>query len=115
MIRKGVEMIFTAVGPNRYSVHRSANDCAHHGTVEKQEYTSIDMKTGKRVVKRFWIACGRASGWRSASKQKFKTREEAAEFLLKESSTPYADRDMQWTKKQGQTAAAKGRGNVQNK
>jgi len=100
-------MHFKQLGRNRYRVTPSADDNAHIGTVEKQEYDSISIVTGRRTKRRFWRAFGVSGGWRSTSKRMFATREEAAEFLIRDSKLAYGDRDMQWTKKQGQSAAAK--------
>lgn len=100
-------MYFREIGRNRYRVHKTKDDDTFYGTVEKQEYDSIDMATGKRVVKRFWKAHGAAGGWRQASKKQFKTREEAGEFLLKEAETPYANKEMHWTKHQGESSTLK--------
>jgi len=105
-------MIFKQIGPNRYRVQRDEKDTKHHGTIEKQEYTSINMETGKRTTRVFWIACGPAGGWREASKEKFDTREEAGHALLKESKSKYADRKMAWSRRQGESdrlKAAKGK------
>lgn len=100
-------MYFRAIGRNHYRVQKNKDDDTFHGTVEKQEYVSIDMDTGKRVTKYFWKAHGAAGGWRQASKQQFKTREEAGEFLLKEAKTPYSSKSMHWAKHQGASAALK--------
>jgi|ERR1700677_2059049 len=102
-------MHFEDLGRNRYRVFKSKSDIKFYGTVEKQEYTSIDMATGRRVTKRFWKAHGADGGWRQASKKHFGTREEAGEFLLKEAATPYAKKATHWTKKQGESAAQKER------
>jgi hypothetical protein len=101
-------MYFREIGRNRYRVFKSKNDTKFYGTVEKQEYVSIDMKTGRRVTTRFWKAHGADGGWRqAASKQRFNTRDEAGAFLLKEAATPYAQKATHWTKKQGKSAAQK--------
>ncbi len=100
-------MYFKQIGKNRYRVQRSADDNTFIGTVDKQEYDSISMLTDKRTKKRFWRAYGFSGGWRSTSKKMFATREEAGEFLIKDASHSYNDRDMQWTKKQGQSASLK--------
>lgn len=100
-------MYFRQISSKRYRVYKDKDDHKFHGTVEKQEYTSIDMHTGTRVAKCIWKAEGAASGWRQASKQTFSTREEAGAFLLKEAATPYNQRGSHWTKKQGESAALK--------
>lgn len=100
-------MYFKAIGKNRYRVTPSEDDNTHIGTVEKQEFDSIDMATGKRSRRRFWRAFGVASGWRATSKRMFATREEAAAFLIKDSKRAYADRSMEWKTKQGESAALK--------
>lgn len=100
-------MHFKQIGKNRYRVEKSEDDDSLIGTVEKQEYDSINIATGKRTKKRFWRAFGHSGGWKSTSKKMFATREEAAAFLIKDSKVAYADRDMQWTKKQGESAALK--------
>jgi hypothetical protein len=100
-------MIFVKVGRNRYRVQRNENDCAHHGTIEKQEYVSIDMATGKRVKKVFWTAHGVGGGWRQANKTRYKTRDEAGRALLKDKDVPYSERRMAWKEKQGESAALK--------
>lgn len=100
-------MHFKQIGKNRYRVSPSAEDDTHIGTVEKQEYDSIIIATGTRTKKRFWRAFGVSGGWKVTSKRMFATREEAAAFLIKDSQRAYADRAMQWTKKQGESAALK--------
>jgi hypothetical protein len=100
-------MHFEDLGRNRYRVFKNKNDIKFYGTVEKEEYVSIDMATGRRMTKRFWKACGYADGWRQISKEHFATREEAGLFLLKEAATPYAKKATRWTKKQGESAALK--------
>jgi len=105
-------MIFTQIGKNRYRVQIDKDDTKHHGTVEKQEYVSIDMATGKRVRKVFWTAHGVGGGWRAANKNRYKTRDEAGAALLKDQLKPYHERKMAWKKRQGETAAAKGRGDA---
>lgn len=100
-------MYFREIGRNHYRVHKNKDDTTFYGTVEKQEYVSIDMKTGKRVTKCFWKAHGASGGWRQASKQQFRTREEAGELLLKEAKTPYSSKSMHWTKHQGESATLK--------
>jgi hypothetical protein len=102
-------MHFEELGRNRYRVFKSKNDTKFYGTVEKQEYVSIDIKTGRRLTKRFWKAHGADGGWRQASKKSFDTREAAGAFLLKEAATPYAKKATHWTKKQGESAAQKAR------
>jgi hypothetical protein len=100
-------MYFREIGRNRYAVHRDKDDEQFHGTVEKHEYVSISMATGKRVTKRFWKAYGAGGGWCQTSKEQFATREDAGAFLLKEADTPYADKKMHWTKRQGESATLK--------
>jgi hypothetical protein len=100
-------MHFKQIGKNRYRVERSPTDDSFIGTVEKQEYDSINMATGARTKKRFWRAFGVSGGWKATSKRMFGSREEAAAFLIKDSKLAYADRDMQWTKRQGESAALK--------
>jgi hypothetical protein len=100
-------MYFREIGHNRYRVQKDKDDHTFYGTVEKQEYVSINMATGKRTIKRFWCVFGRSGGWRQASKQTFATREEAGKFLLKEAKQPYHDKAMHWTKRQGESAALK--------
>lgn len=100
-------MYFREIGPSRYRVHKDEYDDKFYGTVEKQEYISIDMATGKRMTKRLWKAYGAAGGWRQTSKEHFTTREAAGEFLLKDAKTPYSSKIMHWTKRQGQSATLK--------
>lgn len=100
-------MYFKDIGRNRYAVHKDENDETFYGTVEKHEYDSINMATGKRVTKRFWKAHGKAGGWRKASKQQFTTREEAGEYLLKDAATPYNKKKSHWSKRQGESAVLK--------
>lgn len=98
-------MHFKQIGKNRYRVEKSPTDNSFIGTVEKQEYDSISMLTGRRTKRRFWRAFGVSGGWRATSKRMFRTREEAGEFLIKDAKRSYSDRDMQWTRKQGESAA----------
>ena len=98
-------MHFKQIGKNRYKVLRHPDDTEFHGTVEKQEYVSIIDGARKNVVK--WTAHGIAAGWRESKKQSFATREEAAAFLLKENDVPYHERDMHWSKRQGESADLK--------
>lgn len=107
MTQEGVEMYFKQIGKNRYRVNPSPTDNTFIGTVEKQEYDSINMVTGRRTKKRFWRAFGVSGGWRATSKRMFRTREEAGEFLIKDAKRSYSDRDMQWTRKQGESAVLK--------
>ena len=100
-------MHFKQIGRNRYRVIPTADDNTHYGTVEKQEYDSINIATGRRTKRRFWRAFGVSGGWRATSKKMFATREEAAAFLIKDAKLAYGDRKMQWTKKQGESAALK--------
>lgn len=100
-------MHFRQIGKNRYRVVLSPEDDPFIGTVEKQEYDSINIGSGRRTKKRFWRAFGVSGGWKATSKRMFATREEAAAFLIKDSKLNYADRDMQWTKRQGESAALK--------
>jgi len=89
-------MHFQEIGRNRYRVFKSKNDTKFHGTVDKYEYISIDMATGKRVAKSFWKINIANSGWCMVAKKHFDTREEAGAFLLKEVAKPYAQRKMRW-------------------
>lgn len=100
-------MHFKQIGKNRYRVQNSAEDNTHIGTVEKQEYDSINIKSGRRTKRRFWRAFGVSGGWKATSKRMFATREEAGAFLIKDAKVAYRDRDMEWTKKQGESAALK--------
>lgn len=100
-------MHFKQIGKHRYRVEISPEDNTLIGTVEKQEYDSISIATGRRTKKRFWRAFGHSGGWKSTSKKMFATREEAGEFLIKDSKVAYGDRKTQWVKKQGESAALK--------
>lgn len=100
-------MHFKQIGRNRYRVEHSPTDHRFVGTVEKQEYDSINIGSGRHTKRRFWRAFGVSGGWRATSKQMFKTREEAAEFLIEDSKRTYTDRNMQWTNRQGESAAPK--------
>lgn len=100
-------MHFRDIGRNRFGVYKSAKDDKFYGTVEREEYVSIDMATGKRTVKRIWKAYGRAGGWREANNEQFATREDAGAFLIKEAATPYGKKKSHWTKRQGESAALK--------
>ena len=100
-------MYFKEIGRNRYRVFKNKNDAKFYGTVDKQEYVSIEMSTGKRVTKHFWKAHGAEGGWRQVTKKQFLTREEAGEFLLKEATKSYAEKATHWTKRQGESAAQK--------
>ena len=110
MIQKDVDMYFRDIGRNRYLVLKKKGDDKFYGTVEKEEYVSVDMSTGKRVTKRFWKTHGAASGWRKASKEMFSTREAAGAHLLKEAAKPYNEKPTHWntwTRNQGESAALK--------
>ena len=100
-------MYFHEIGHNRYRVHKDKNDHKFYGTIEKQEYVSIDASTGKRVTKRFWKVDGATGGWRDTSKKLFPTREAAGAFLIKDGDTPYFEKKTQWVKKQGESAVLK--------
>lgn len=100
-------MYFREIGHNRYAVHRNKDDDKFYGTVEKQEYVSITMVTGRRITKRFWKANGTSGGWRQAQKGQFASREEAGSFLLKEADVPYSDKSTHWHRRQGESAAHK--------
>ncbi len=100
-------MHFKQIGKNRYRVEKSEDDDSLIGMIEKQEYDSINIATGKRTKKRFWRAFGVSGGWKATPKRMFATREEAGAFLIKHAKVAYRDRDMQWTKKQGESAALK--------
>lgn len=100
-------MYFHAIGRNRYRVQKSKDDTEFYGTVEKQEYTSIDIETGKRTPKAIWKAYGKAGGWKVTSKMNFKTREEAGEFLIEDAKIPYNKKAMHWTKRQGESETLK--------
>lgn len=99
-------MYFREIGPSRYRVQKTEDDDKFYGTVEKQEYVSIDMATGERTIKRIWKAHGATGGWRQATKKQFTTREAAGEFLLKEAATPYASKEMHWTKHENESTKA---------
>lgn len=100
-------MHFKQIGKHRYRVEVSPEDDTLIGTVEKQEYDSISIASGKRTKRRFWRAFGVSGGWKATSKKMFATREDAGKFLIKDAKVAYQDRDMQWTKKQGESAALK--------
>ncbi len=100
-------MHFKQIGKNRYRVQPSLEDNTHVGTVEKQEYDSINVATGKRTKKRYWRAFGVSGGWKATSKKMFTTCEEAGAFLIKDAKLAYGDREMRWTKRQGASAALK--------
>jgi hypothetical protein len=102
-----LNMHFREIGRNRYQVLKNKSDDNFCGIVEKHEYVSIDMATGKRVTKRFWKAHGDAGGWRQSSKEMFPTREAAGKHLLKESAQSYATKATHWTKRQGESAIQK--------
>lgn len=98
-------MIFVQVAPNRFQVKRTKNDLKYHGTVEVQEYDSIDMKTGKRKKVVFWTAFGTGGGWRSTNaKVRYATRDEAAKALLEDGDKKYSERRMAWKSNQGESA-----------
>lgn len=101
-------MYFRDIGRNRFGVYKNAKCETFYGTVEKEEYVSINMRTGRRVIKRIWKAHGaHAGGWRAADTERYATREEAGAFLIKEAKTPYGKKKSHWTKRQGVTAALK--------
>jgi hypothetical protein len=103
-------MYFREIGRNRYRVYKNKNDDKFYGTIEKEEYVSIDMSTGKRVTKRLWKVHGRAGGWRTASKEHFATREAAGKFLLKDAAQPYNEKPTHWntwTRNQGESEVLK--------
>lgn len=96
-------MYFCKIGQNRYRVYKKKDENKFYGVIEKHEYTSIDMATGKRSIRSFWqIYYVPGEGWKKVAKRKFDTREEAADFLIKEINTPYNDRRMHWTKRAGE-------------
>lgn len=100
-------MYFRDIGRNRFGIYKNAKCETFYGTVEKEEYVSIKMATGKRTPKCVWKAYGRAPGWREATNKTFATREEAGAYLVKEAKTPYGRKKSHWTKRQGETAAIK--------
>ncbi len=94
-------MYFREIGKNRYAVIKNKDDDKFYGTIDKQEYVSVDISTGKRITKRFWKANSATSGgWRQSSKNLFPTRETAGAAILKEAAQPYNEKATRWNKKQ---------------
>jgi len=71
--------------------------------LQKQEYVSIDMATGKRVTRCFWtIDNATAGGWKQTpAKKQYPTREAAGKALLKDADEPYKKKQMSWSKRSG--------------
>lgn len=90
------------LAPNHYRVFNDKSEFV--GTVEKQEFISYRIPVGasepKRVKRFFWKASRRGQGWKNSVDATFKTRKDAAKFVLDQSAKPYHEQSVAWKNQQ---------------